>query len=303
VGANMPVRYNLVFLWSVLSIQFLFLHGVQDEYTIYLSPQDSCTNNLDSRFNVIIQPPFADHFVNKQHQREMVAYVQAQDRHYRQNFHIGFNEFNNAISLGYQDFIDKAFNRLHLSDDAMRELWKIYLDSSFFKRKSNVQKYSHIVEEKIKQRNQATKPTQKIVPVAHSTQEAFGKQIEQELLNFEEVLNATENEYQSCNFDITNCTNSELEKHWNKRQDALLETTEQDYDQYDQLYNLTPQVCGYLKAHGIDYNDFQGFFGTALQQQLHGEMCDVLSQAALLQAQSRRLDGRESCSRSMGYLS
>ncbi|MFA5998753.1 MAG: hypothetical protein WC747_01910 [Candidatus Babeliales bacterium] len=71
----------------------------------------------------------------------------------------------------------------------------------------------------------------------------------------------------------------------NDLQEALDETIKQGYMPYDQQYNLTPQVADILAAHGIDPKDYLGVHGTALQQYLHGRTCDILSQAATLQAQ------------------
>ncbi|MCX5924642.1 MAG: hypothetical protein NTZ68_04430 [Candidatus Dependentiae bacterium] len=93
------------------------------------------------------------------------------------------------------------------------------------------------------------------------------------------------NYHDSCNFDITNCPDRELENQWSQRQEALSKTIEQGYAQYNQEFHLTPQTAGFLATHGIDYNDYQGFCGTALQQQLHGEMCDLFSEAAIMQLQ------------------
>ncbi len=92
-----------------------------------------------------------------------------------------------------------------------------------------------------------------------------------------------QSQHEVCTFDLENCPNSRLEKHWCDRQDALFQTIDQGYLQYDQSFNLDSQTCGFLAAHGIDYKNFQNFYGTALQQQLHQEMCNILSQAALLQ--------------------
>lgn len=106
---------------------------------------------------------------------------------------------------------------------------------------------------------------------------------EQEALMSDNQL--IESQHEACTFDFANCPDSGPEKHWSDRQDALFQTIDQGYLQYDQAFNLTPQTCGFLAAHGIDYKNFQNFYGTALQQQLHQEMCDILSQAGLLQTE------------------
>ncbi len=104
---------------------------------------------------------------------------------------------------------------------------------------------------------------------------------EQDALVIHEIVKTN---HDSCNFEIENCQYPELAKQWSQRQEALSKTIEQGYVQYDQEFHLVPQTVAFLAICGIDYKQYQSFFGTALQQQLHGEMCDVLSQAAILQA-------------------
>lgn len=108
------------------------------------------------------------------------------------------------------------------------------------------------------------------------------KQAQETLSSYNQLI---ENQHEACTFDLANCPDPGLEKQWNERQDALFQTIDQGYLQYDQAFNLTPETCGFLAAHGIDYKNFQNFYGTALQQQLHQEMCDILSQAGLLQTE------------------
>ncbi|MBP6892768.1 hypothetical protein KBB68_04290, partial [Candidatus Babeliales bacterium] len=93
-----------------------------------------------------------------------------------------------------------------------------------------------------------------------------------------------QNQHDACSFDLENCLNPGLQQKWSDRQNALFNTIEEGYKQFDQKFDLSPQVLGFLAAQGIDPKEFQNCFGTILQQQLHQEMCDILSQTALLQA-------------------
>jgi hypothetical protein len=117
---------------------------------------------------------------------------------------------------------------------------------------------------------------------AQEVELAQEKQAQEALMSDNQLI---ESQHEACTFDLANCPDSGLEKHWSDRQDALFQTIDQGYLQYDQSFNLTPETCGFLAAHGIDYKNFQNFYGTALQQQLHQEMCDILSQAGLLQTE------------------
>ena len=104
------------------------------------------------------------------------------------------------------------------------------------------------------------------------------KQAKEALISYNQFI---QSQHEAYIFDITNCPECVL----GERQDALFNTMDQGYVQFDQKFDLSPQVLGFLAAHGIDPQEFQNCFGTALQQQLHKEMCAILSQTALLQAE------------------
>jgi hypothetical protein len=326
------MRYNLKIILSVIFLaQFsseLSLEAKPERHSTVSAVSDSRNsyqNNSGSRFNAMMPSPFTSRPLSLREQIEIAAYIQVQDSIYREKFNMGFYEFDHAMRLGYKDFIHKAFHDLKLSDQAMSELWETYLNSSWWKRPSKVEKYSKVVQEKIKKRNKLQKAKQKLQQealdrknqdivmqqedarkketeqrllteqrtyekqlaieeqkrLAHALLEQEAKEQEEALIFYEQMI---KNQYQSCNFDIANCPDSGLEEQWHDRQGALSKTTQQDFMQFDQAYHLTPQTVGFLAAHDVDYKDYQGFFGTDLQQQLHGEMCDVLSQAATLQA-------------------
>ena len=108
----------------------------------------------------MMQSPFAGRALSLREQIEIAAYIQVQDSIYREKFNMGFYEFDHAMRLGYEDFIHKSFNDLRLSDEAVKELWQTYLDHSWCKRPSKVEKYSKVVQEKIKKRNKIQNHTQ-----------------------------------------------------------------------------------------------------------------------------------------------
>ncbi len=97
-------------------------------------------------------------------------------------------------------------------------------------------------------------------------------------LGYKEQL---KNQYCSLDFDSPGCPDSV----WCERQDALFRTEQSDYAAYDQEYVLSPQAQAFLKLHHIDDTQIQNFSGTALQQQLHVEYCNIIEQAASKQAE------------------
>ncbi|MCX5923275.1 MAG: hypothetical protein NTU89_01780 [Candidatus Dependentiae bacterium] len=323
------MRYNQIFFISVMLFSSaLSVQAKPDCHSTVSAVSDSknsCKNNSNSRFDSMMQSPFTGRALSLREQIEIAAYIQVQDSIYREKFNMGFYEFDHAMRLGYEDFIHKSFNDLRLSDQAIKELWQIYLKNSWWKRPSKVEKYSKVVQEKIKKRNKIQKAKQKSEQEAldrnnkdaarqqeaarkkeielrllsdqktdeqqlaieeekrlsHALLEQEAKEQQEALVFYEQMI---KQEHQACEFDLANCPALGLEKQWKDRQEALSSTIEQDYKQFDQAYYLTPQTVGFLAAHDIDYNNYQVFFGTDLQQQLHGEVCDVLSQAATLQA-------------------
>lgn len=111
-----------------------------------------------------------------------------------------------------------------------------------------------------------------------------GREREQEFVHFYD--GSLQRQYESLNFDPANCPNKMLEENWSQRQEALDKTIEQNYMQSEQEFLLSPQILGYLKAYNIDYKEYQTCSGTALQHQFHGEICNIISQAASLQLET-----------------
>jgi hypothetical protein len=108
------------------------------------------------------------------------------------------------------------------------------------------------------------------------------EQQEQEALLVCEQLKS---QHESLDFSIQNCPDTLLENQYCQRQDALSLTQQQGCQEYGQEYYLSPQAAAYLQVQGVDYFQVHNFHGTALQQQLHSEVCDIFERAATMQAQ------------------
>jgi len=65
-----------------------------------------------------------------------------------------------------------------------------------------------------------------------------------------------------------------------QREQALEQTKQENYEQYEKEYAFAASIEGYLRSQDLNPNDFQKFCGTALQQVLHGEICEVFEQVA-----------------------
>ena len=66
-----------------------------------------------------------------------------------------------------------------------------------------------------------------------------------------------QSQHDACSFDLENCLNPGLKQKWSDRQNALFNTMEEGYKQFDQKFDLNSQVLGFLAAQGIDPKEFQ----------------------------------------------
>ena len=65
-----------------------------------------------------------------------------------------------------------------------------------------------------------------------------------------------------------------------ERDQALWQSELEGYRQYQQLYELDPLSCGYLQAKGIKFRQYESCYGTALQQQYHQEIVELIKDLA-----------------------
>ena len=84
-------------------------------------------------------------------------------------------------------------------------------------------------------------------------------------------------QYQALSTDFCKNTDNALLQ---QRYDALQKTVEQNFMQYEQRYALSVQAMGYLQSQGLHPADYAVCLGTALQQQLHAEVCQIFEQLA-----------------------
>ena len=76
---------------------------------------------------------------------------------------------------------------------------------------------------------------------------------------------------------------------WQNRDKALRKTISSGGKQYHKKYRLKSLTAGYLLSQNISPESYEYFTGNAIQQQYHGEMCDMLEHIAKM-----KLKGHES---------
>ncbi len=96
---------------------------------------------------------------------------------------------------------------------------------------------------------------------------------------------AVQEQHEACIFDSSNCRDSNLVNQLVERQNALSESKEQDYQQYNKQYTLDQTTSAFLATCGIDSEKFKNCLGTSLQQHFHTKVCDFLSEASRLQTE------------------
>lgn len=243
----------------------LFCHNNANSFhTVQITDNNSYTNPLSFSYQAhesteISHKPRLTSFE--------LAYAYITDDAFCQwRYHLSATEIQKLLHLKYTAIIEALLNLNHLSEHEIIELWNIYKQKCWQKKRiQQCQKY--LIDALNKQRAQK-------VHISHNQtlqqQEMYHKFLQSEHESLE--LN--------CDFD-------ESILHHALRHEALNESKWSNYQQYEQTYELNAQTRGYLLAKNITPADYQYCYGTALQQQLHSEMCSLLEQSAALALQNQ----------------
>jgi len=228
------------------------LNQSHQDSTFYCSAKLVAPSNISSRLNY--------------HQ----IYAQAiyDEIQCRQFFHMTLQQKKELFKLNYYDFAQKLLRRDNLSDQAIWALWHEYKNKRLWD--WNNEKFEN--EIKIKE---ALKLRQK-----HREQKEALTQ-PQRLNQFlpEEIIYLKS----AYALPINHSESHTVQKFIAARELALQQTENDNFKQYNASHTLTSQAQAYLKLHDIDATHYHNFYGTAVQQQLHNEICSIFEQAATLQ--------------------
>lgn len=182
------------------------------------------------------------------------------------------DQVKTLFKLSYVHIIQKLLELQHLSDVGVYELWLLYKDKCWKQREVArcEAELKAALQERVYQQCRQEQQKQQL------RQEALVRAQESEAvtLKHQKQLHQQHQSYQSL-------LESQFENsYYADRYEALLESEGSGYKQYDQEYNFDAQTRGYLYAHGVDYKEYQQCCGTALQQQFHQEICDILQEVA-----------------------
>jgi hypothetical protein len=188
------------------------------------------------------------------------------------------NSYQNIMKLGRDDFVSKVIYNKNLSSSEKYHLWNDYKAACSRQKSQKFKDFcthvEHIlqacVRDELRQTQQLNHASQAVAPaltkpIIISPQQqqhtAWIKQQHEELANLWFYDDLPANLRQA-------------------RKAALQQTRIQDYTAYEQIYRLTPAVQGFLNSKSIDYHAYELYFGTALQQQFHTEICGVVQDLA-----------------------
>lgn len=207
----------------------------------------------------------------------------------RQVFHMSIAQKEQMKRLSYDDFVQALLLRDDLSDQAIFALWNEYKEKRWWdwsnEKFENEIEIQDGLEKRRKDREKEERRKQQ--KEREAQQEAIKRQKMQDAHEqYQRDSIAQQHQYLANMYDISFQSfgnNETSESRVIVRQQALEKTRRESFVQYEQQYCLTPQTQAYVQLQDIDVSGYGSFYGTALQQEFHQEVCDILQFAATLQ--------------------
>ncbi|HSW75788.1 MAG TPA: hypothetical protein VLG50_01990, partial [Candidatus Saccharimonadales bacterium] len=242
-------------IWLKTNIESIKAAMQECDWRIFRFEQearDSISSKLENEFIDTIEKEITDLATNK---GKIACYV-AQKENDLNKLKNSLYKIENELEYFYKErtWVDRFFNKSTINsfwnkDNALKEqIAQMSQDLQILK---DSQKKCEV------QIEQAQKIVQGKIKIASQESQILQEKQEQEAIAlYEQSVRSHQSlgDFYSAN-----------EEERNDLKEALSETIKQNYMSYDQQYNLTPQTAGFLAVNGIDYKDFLGFNGTALQ--------------------------------------
>lgn len=233
---------------------------------------------------------------------DLIIATLAYEKYCRRKYHMSREQKDALMSAWmYKTFTQNLLKDETLSEAVIWELWNEFDRSKLWKFGSDRQDCKQEIEQVLKNREE--KRFKKVRKQLEDSCKKKAEQIEQQLL-YKAVKQAEKREKEQLPqiqaslvqiprtqdfLDIEYASNF-----WSIQDDfdyeqsllyqnALDQTIEQNFVQYDQTYKLNAQTVGYLYTQGFNPVEYLYLNGTALQHQLHIQTCQILDQAAQVQ--------------------
>lgn len=208
----------------------------------------------------------------------------------RQIFHMTIIQKEQMKQLNYDDFVKALLLRDDLSDQAILALWDEYKnkriwnfsnekDDNEIKVKDWLKKRRQKIEVEERRKEKEEREAQEWIIKRQNLQAAHEQHEREFIVQEYQYLTYIYNNLSFQSFGNEQASESNIII----RQQALEKTKSDSFLQYDQQYCLTPQTEAYARLQDFDVSDYRNFYGTALQQQFHREVCDIFEQVATLQ--------------------
>ena len=181
------------------------------------------------------------------------------------------------LSKGAKNFEKELLENDGLSIAAVKELLKEYLSSRKKEKKENIELQQSVMQE-VRSREQ-----QELAVIRNRIEKELERQRKAEQEKLERQKEETYKKYvaeqhKQIKDDLYWLDLPEqLQEH---RDQALWQSELEGYKQYQELYELDSLSCGYLQAKGIGFREYESCYGTALQQQYHQEIIDLIKDLA-----------------------
>ena len=181
------------------------------------------------------------------------------------------------LSQSAKKFEKELLENESLSTEAVKELLKEYLSSRKKEKKENIELQQSVMAE-VRSREKEELA-------------AVKKQIEKELdgqRKIEQKKLEAQKEEKHKKYIAEQHKQIKDDLYWldlpeqlqEKRDQALWQSELEGYKQYQELYELDPLSSGYLQAKGIGIREYESCYGTALQQQYHQEIIELIKDLA-----------------------
>jgi len=191
---------------------------------------------------------------------------------------MNYNAITNLMNYKLDAFIDQLLYPERFSDELISVLWQEYKRCGKQKNDKNIAVYEQKITAELQRR---AHEKMQINPASQARSLLANQSVPAKTESIRDVL-ILQAKYDRYKVDLQDCPHQLLEQQYEQRQQAVLQTQQEQYQQHEKKYDLDAHTVGYLSAHGVNAAQFQNFYGTALQHQFHHEICTQLQQLSQL---------------------
>lgn len=258
----------------------LFIFAQHKDKQITVTPVGAAqTFDLADQSNSNYQLRASGRFRASNHQQQSLsACATTLDTQCYDLYGMNYNAITNLMNYKLDAFVVQLLYPGRFSDELMVGLWHKYKRCGKQRKSKEIAVYEQKITAELQRRThekmQVNPASQPRSLLAHQSVPATTESMRDAL-----VMQVKYDRYKA---DLQDCPHQLLEQQYEQRQQALLQTQQEQYQQREKKYDIDAHTIGYLSAHGVSIASFQNFYGTALQHQFHHEICTQLQQLSQL---------------------